>query len=120
MGGWLMLATITQSTLTVRVLLLHLTIARGGTIVGVIGSLLVVVAVVASAWAMGHAVGTPERVFHSIGRSKWRWVVAMVVLLAAGDATALVVALYYLTRVRPRLNDVVGARPTSHTQDDER
>ena len=115
-----MLATITQSTLTVRVLLLHLTVARGGTVVGVIVLLLVVVAVVASAWAIGHAVGTPERAFHAIGRSKWRWVVTMVVLLAAGDVTAMVVALYYLTRVRARLNDVVGTRPTARTQDDER
>ena len=115
-----MLATITRSTLTIRVLLLHLTIARGGTIVGVVGSLLVAVALVASAWAIGHAVGTPERVFQAIGRSKWRWVVAMVVLLAAGDATAIVVTLYYLTRVRPRLNDVVGTRATPRTQRDKR
>ena len=120
MGGWLMLATITQSTLTVRVLLLHLTIARGGTVVGVIGSLLVVVAVVASAWAIGHAVGTSERVFHAIGRSKWRWLVAMVVLLMAGDASASAVTLYYLVRVRPRLNEAAGNRTATRVHHGER
>ncbi len=115
-----MLATITQSTLTIRLLLVHLTVARGGAIVGLIGSLLVVAVLVTSAWAIGHAVGTPERVFQAIGRSKWRWVVAMVVLLVAGDATATVVALYYLIRVRPRLNDVTGNRPASRVHRDER
>ncbi|MHB8334998.1 MAG: DUF2516 family protein [Acidimicrobiales bacterium] len=115
-----MLATITQSTLTIRLLLVHVTVARGGAIIELIGSLLVVVALVTSAWAIGHAVGTPERMFEAIGRSKWRWVVAMVVLLAAGDATATVVVLYYLIRVRPRLNDVAGNRPASRAHHDER
>jgi len=115
-----MLATITQSTLTVRLLLVHWSVARGGAIVGLLGSLLVGAALVTSAWAIGHAVGTSERVFHAIGRSKWRWLVAMVVLLMAGDATATAVALYYLVRVRPRLNEAAGNRTATRVHHGER
>lgn len=104
-----MLATMAQSTLTVRILFVHVTIAHGGAMVGLVGSLLVGVALIVSAWALGHAVGTPGLVFTSVGRAKWHWVVAMIVLLTAADATGLLVALYYLIWIRPRLNDASGA-----------
>ncbi len=104
-----MLATMAQSTLTVRMLFVHVTIARGGAVVDLAGSLLVAAALIVSAWALGHAVGTPGLVFASVGRAKWHWVAAMIVLLAAADATGLLVALYYLIRIRPRLNDAGAA-----------
>lgn len=105
-----MLVVIAASTITLRVLFGTWTIAHGGAAVGLVGSLLVASVLVVSAWAIGHAVGTPSRDFHAIGRTKWRWVAAMVASLAVGDVIALAIVLYYVLRVRPRLNDVANLR----------
>ncbi len=99
------------TTLTIRLLGETYTLARGGAVVGLVGSLLIATVLIASAWAIGHAVGTPSSVFQSIGRSKGLWLTAMLVLVAGGDAVTIVVVFYYLLRVRAQLN--VAARTRS-------
>ncbi len=99
------------TTLTIRLLGETYTLARGGAVVGLVGSLLIATVLIASAWSIGHAVGTPGSVFQSIGRSKGLWLTAMLVLVAGGDAVTIVVVFYYLLRVRAQLN--VAARTRS-------
>ena len=104
------------TTLTIRLLGETYTLARGGAVVGLVGSLLVSTVLVTSAWALGHAVGTPGSVFQSIGRSKALWLTAMLVLLAGGDAVTIVVVFYYLLRVRTQLNDAARLPPARHSR----
>lgn len=71
---------------------------------------LAITAVVVPIWAIAHAVSTPRSTFSSIGRSKTRWVAWLIVLFLLGDVTGFFVALYYVIRVRPRLNEVAFTR----------
>ncbi len=82
----------------------------GGEYLGLLGSLLIATTLVTLAWALASVVGTPSATFAQLGRRKWRWVAALVVLASMGDATAALVALYYLIRVRPRVNEATRVR----------
>ncbi|NNN02966.1 MAG: hypothetical protein HKL87_03100 [Acidimicrobiaceae bacterium] len=54
-------------------------------------------------WAIVNAIRTPKSTFASLGRSKARWVASMVILFVIGDASLVLVPIYYLLRVRPQL-----------------
>ena len=98
---------------TVSVLLLghHYVVARGGISATVASILLLLFAVFIPAWAIINAIRTPKSTFTSFGRSKGRWVVSMIILFFIGDASFLLVPIYYLLRVRPQLNrEQAGAR----------
>lgn len=51
-------------------------------------------------WALGHCLITKGSAFRQIGRKKWHWALAMVVL---SGTIGLFVAFYYLWKVRPAL-----------------
>jgi energy-converting hydrogenase Eha subunit H len=78
--------------------------STSGTLGSVLAVLLVLLAASIPAWAIGHAVGTSRKIFELQGRSKAKWVAWMSVLFLAGDVGGLVVAIWYLTKVRPGLN----------------
>lgn len=62
-------------------------------------------------WAIVNAATTPKTTFSSLGRSKGRWVASMVVLFLIGDASLVLVPMYYLLRVRPQL---IGEQEATH------
>lgn len=70
----------------------------------------VLAAVIAPAWAIGHAVGTSRSDFEQLGRSKRAWVGWLTVLFLAGDLLGLILAAYYLIVIRPQVNDVETRR----------
>ena len=74
--------------------------------------LLVLVATVLPAWAIGHAVGTRRFTFSALGRSK-AWVTWLVLLFVFGDFAGFLLAIYYLTKVRPQLNELETAQAVS-------
>ena len=78
--------------------------STSGTLGSVLAVLLVLLAACIPAWAIGHAVGTSRKTFELQGRSKTKWVAWMSVLFLAGDFAGFVVAIWYLTKVRPGLN----------------
>lgn len=94
---------IALSTISLRVLWFHVTLLHGQSPPTLVSVVLVSVAIVVPAWAIGHAVGTPSANFTTIGRSKFRWIGWMVALFLLGDFLSLLVAIYYLIRVRPQL-----------------
>ena len=104
------MALLATTSIVIQLLGVHLALITGGGAVATAGSVLVVVVVVL-AWAFGHLVGTPAWAFADVGRAKWHWVLAMTLLFLATDTTIVVVALYYLARVRPRLNDAMRRDP---------
>jgi fumarate reductase subunit D len=81
----------------------RLVVAHGGVPATVAPVLLLLVGVLIPAGALINAVRTPRSAFTAIGRSKVRWIVSMLVLFLIGDASFLIVPLYYLLRVRPQL-----------------
>jgi hypothetical protein len=91
------------STIAIRILWFHVTLLHGQSPPTLVAIALVSVAVIAPAWAIGHAVGTPNATFTSIGRSKARWIGWMLALFLIGDFLSLLVAVYYLLRVRPQI-----------------
>lgn len=86
-----------------RIFWFHATLVHNATFPTLVVVTLVLVAVVFPAWAIGHAVGTSSATFMAIGRSKARWIGWMIALFLSGDFSSLLVALYYLLRVRPQL-----------------
>ncbi len=98
------MALLATTSIFIQLLGVHVTVITGGEAVATVGSVLIAVIVVMLAWAFGHLVGTPAWAFADVGRVKWHWVLAMTLLFIATDTTILILALYYLTRVRPRLN----------------
>ena len=62
-------------------------------------------------WAIVNAIRTPKSTFASLGRSKARWVASMVILFLIGDASLVLVPIYYLLRVRPQL---IGEQEATH------
>lgn len=97
-----MIAT-SSSTIAVRILWHYVTVFHGGESANLLSLALVAVAVILPAWAIGHAVGTPNSTFDLLGSSKRRWIGWMVALFLLGDASGLVLAVYYLARIRPLL-----------------
>ena len=71
--------------------------------------LLVLVAAALPAWAIGHAVGTRRSTFSALGRSKSAWVTWLVLLFVIGDVAGFLLAIYYVTKVRPALNEFEAA-----------
>ena len=104
------MTTPVTASFVIQFLGVPITIARGGGDVSTVGSVLVVVALVVLAWALGHAVGTPAWAYAEVGRTKWHWVLAMTALTLANDTTVVILALYFLIRVRPCLNDEMRQR----------
>ena len=84
--------------------------STSGTLGSVLAILLVALAACIPAWAIGHAVGTSRQIFELQGRSKTKWVAWMSVLFLAGDFAGFVVAIWYLTKVRPGLNTTLATR----------
>lgn len=107
----LIVHAVTGSTISIRILWFHVTLLHGGSPPTLVVVALVLVAVVFPAWAIGHAVGTPQSTFASIGRSKSRWIGWMLVLFLIGDFTSLLLAVYYLLRIRPELHRSSTATP---------
>ena len=101
------IVVIALSTISLRVLWFHLTVLHGQSPPALVSVVLVSVAIVVPAWAIGHAVGTPSENFTTIGRSKFRWIGWMVALFLLGDFLSLLVAIYYLIRVRPQLRKLL-------------
>ena len=106
------MAGLATTSIVIQFLGVHVTVITGGGAVATTGSVLVAVIVVVLAWAFGHLVGTPAWAFADVGRAKWHWVLAMTLLFLATDTTIVIVALYYLVRVRPRLNDAMRRTDT--------
>jgi hypothetical protein len=99
-----------NTTVWFRFLGHHVVVARGGISANVALTVLLLIGVSLPAWAIIHSSRTPKSTFTSLGRSNGRWVVSMVILFLVGDASLLVVPIYYLIRVRPQLNRVQGSR----------
>ena len=91
-----MMAVIADSTIALRILWFHVTLLHGQSTPTLLALALIAVAVIIPAWAIGNAVGTPSGTFTAIGRSKGKWIGWMVALF-------LLVAVYYLMRVRPQI-----------------
>lgn len=107
----LIMAVVSNSTIALRILWFHVTLLHGTTTPTAIFVALVLVAVIFPAWAIGHAVGTPKATFASLGRSKGRWIGWMVALFLLGDFSSLLLAVYYLIRIRPQLRRAGLATP---------
>jgi fumarate reductase subunit D len=93
-----------NSTVWIRFLGYHVVVARGGVVAAVAPIVLLPIAILLPAWAVIDASRTSKSTFTSIGRSKGRWVVMMVIVFLVGDASLLLLPIYYLIRVRPQLN----------------
>ena len=106
------MAGLATTSIVIQFLGVHFTIVRGGDGAATAGSVLIAVVLVVLAWAFGHLVGTPAWAFADVGRAKWHWVLAMTLLVIASDTTIVFVALYYLARVRPRLNEAMRCNAT--------
>ena len=89
---------------SVRFLGHHFVVARGGIPATVAPIALLLVGILIPASAIINALRTPKSTFTSLGRSKGRWVASMIILFLIGDASFLLVPIYYLLRVRPQLN----------------
>ncbi|MBW4078399.1 MAG: hypothetical protein HIU84_07815 [Acidobacteria bacterium] len=107
--GLLITTRSTNPTVWVRLLGHHFELARGGIPATIAPTVLLLIGVVIPAWAIINAMRTPKGTFASLGRSKSRWVVSMIILFLIGDASLLLVPIYYLLRVRPQLNRVQAA-----------
>ncbi len=100
-----------DTTVSVRFLGHHFVVARGGVPATIAPIVLLLVGISIPAWAIINAMRTPKSTFTSLGRSKGRWVASMIILFLIGDASFLLVPIYYLLRVRPQLSrKQAGAR----------
>jgi len=106
------MALVADSTIALRILWFHVTLLHGQSPPTLIAVALIAVAVIIPAWAIGNAVGTPSATFTSIGRSKGKWIGWMVALFLFGDFLSLLVAAFYLIRVRPQIRDALAAKST--------
>ncbi len=98
-------------TVSVRFLGHHFVVARGGITAAIAPIALLLVGILIPASAIINAMRTPKSTFTSLGRSKGRWVASMIILCLIGDASFLLVPIYYLLHVRPQLNrEQAGAR----------
>jgi hypothetical protein len=102
--------TLASSSVGLRILFFRVTIVHGVLVPTVVGAVLLVAAFFIPAWAVGHPVGTPAATFRTLDRSKRRWVGWMIALFVLGDVSGLLLAVYYLARIRPRLNAVAPPR----------
>ena len=93
-----------NTTVWVRFLGHHFVVARGGIPATIAPIALLLAGILIPASAIINATRTPKSTFTSLGRSKGRWVASMIILFLIGDASFLLVPIYYLLRVRPQLN----------------
>ena len=93
-----------NSTVWIRFLGHHVVVARGGVVATIAPIVFLLVGILLPAWAIIHASRTPKSAFTSLGRHKGRWVASMIILFLVGDASFLLLPIYYLVRVRPLLN----------------
>lgn len=93
----------TDSTVWIQFLGHHVVVARNA-LAPIAPVVLLPIGILLPAWAIIHASRTPKSAFTSLGRSKGRWVVSMIVLFLVGDAAFLLLPIYYLIKIRPRLH----------------
>jgi hypothetical protein len=102
--GLLIVPSSANTTVWIHFLGRRFVVARGGAPATIAPIFLLLIAILIPAWAIINAVRTPKSTFTSLGRSKGRWVVSMIILFLIGDVSLLLVPIYYLVRVRPQLN----------------
>ncbi|MBW4078095.1 MAG: hypothetical protein HIU84_06235 [Acidobacteria bacterium] len=103
------LHTGSNTTVSIRLFGQHVVVAHGGVSATIALIVLLLIGISLPGWALIHASRTPKSTFTSLDRSKGRWVASMVILFLIGDASLLIVPLYYLIRVRPQLNREYGS-----------
>jgi hypothetical protein len=92
-----------NSTVWIQFLGHHFVVARGGIFATIAPIVLLPILILLPAWAIIDASRTPKSAFTSLGRSKGRWVVSMIILFFVGDVSVLLLPIYYLIRIRPQL-----------------
>ena len=92
------------STLDLRSLWFHVHLVDGGPFLHVVAATLVVIAVGFPLWAIVHALPTPSLVFRTLDISQRQWIIGMVVMLFLGDFLSLLLSIYYLVSIRPRIS----------------
>ena len=100
------MATITGTTFWFRLFGFHVAFRQGGMFAIIAFVALIVMGIIFPVWAIGHAFIIPKSVFRSLGRSKVRWIGSMIALFLLGDLSVLLLAVYYLVRIRPQLDEV--------------
>lgn len=98
------------TTATARIFNHHFVVAHGSATAFAF-MVMFVIGIWVPGWAIVDAIRTPRSAFESRGRSKSRWVTSMVILLLIGDASLLLVPIYFLMRVRPQL---ISGREVTH------
>ena len=93
-----------NSIVWIRFLGHHVIVARGGVFATITPIVLLLVGLLLPAWAIIHASRTPKSAFTSLGRSKGRWIVSLIILFLVGGASFLLLPIYYLIRIRPQLH----------------
>jgi hypothetical protein len=104
-----------DSTVWIRLFGHHIVVAHGGSFSTIAEIALLPLAIMLPAWALIHASRTPKSAFTSLGRSKGRWIVLMIIVFIAGDASLLLIPIYYVIRVRPQLNRNPATAPVQPT-----
>lgn len=93
-----------NSTVWIQFLGYHFVVARGGIFATIAPIVLLPILILLPAWAIIDASRTPKSAFTSLGRSKGRWVVSMIILFFVSDVSVLLLPIYYLIRIRPQLH----------------
>jgi len=91
-----------NTTETARLFGHHFVVAHGGATTFAL-MVMFFIGIWVPGWAIVNAIRTPKSTFASLGRSKAKWVGSMVILFLIGDASLVLVPIYYLLRVRPQL-----------------
>jgi hypothetical protein len=92
------------STVWIQLFGHHVIVARGGILATIAPIALLPILILLPAWAIIDASRTPKSAVISLGRSKGRWVVSMIILFLVGDVSVLLLPIYYLIRIRPQLH----------------
>jgi len=108
--GLLLFPRSANTTVTARLFGRHFVVAHGGATPFAF-MVMFFIGFWVPGWAIVNAIRTPKSTFLALGRSKGRWIASMVILLLIGDASLVLVPIYYLLRVRPRL---IGAQEAAH------
>ncbi len=90
------------TTATTRLFGHHVVVAHGGATTFAL-MVMFFIELWVPGWAIVSAIRTPKSTFAALGRSKGRWVASMVILFLIGDASLVLVPIYYLLRVRPQV-----------------
>jgi len=99
-----------NTTATARLFGHHVVVAHGGATTFAL-MVMFFIGFWVPGWAIVNAIRTPNSTFAAVGRSKGRWVASMVILFLIGDASLVLVPIYYLLRVRPKL---IGEQEATH------